>query len=92
MVAFMPSKPRIPGPITKALGSVIGEEIKRHGLNQKILAERCGIPGATLSQMVTGTRAIDMEQLAKAAKGLDTQSSTLLKMAERKLLDEPAVS
>jgi len=71
---------------------VIGEEIKRQGLNQKILAERCGIPGATLSQIVTGTRAIDMEQLAKAAKGLDMRSSTLLEMAECKLRGESADS
>ena len=71
--------------MTWALGASIGLELEKQGLQQSDLAELVDIPEPTLSQMINGKRAIDMEQLAKAASGLGIPSWALMKQAEELL-------
>jgi transcriptional regulator with XRE-family HTH domain len=59
-------------------GERIRELRKKHGLNQKELANRIGVRAATLSRYENGKRAYHWENLVRIAEEMDTSVDYLL--------------
>ena len=66
---------------------VSGRNIKiyldRHGIRQKFLSEKTGIPGNTLSAMLNGNRRIEVNEYINICKALDVPLNTFAGVPEQ---------
>lgn len=69
------------------LGSWIAQKRKEKGMDQENLARRVGVSRATWSRIETGSSALNMDQLAKAASALDIPPNELLREVDEFVSD-----
>jgi DNA-binding Xre family transcriptional regulator len=77
-VFHMGTNERRRGALLLAVASELRAETARRRMSKHVLAERSGVPYATVQKSLTGNRMIDVEELAKICRALDVSPSVLL--------------
>ena len=71
------------GPHTAAVAAELRSHIERLGLTHAQVSERSGIPRSTVSKILTGERATDLEEVAALACVFEVRVSELMRAVER---------
>ncbi|QCQ91760.1 helix-turn-helix domain-containing protein [Rhodococcus sp. SGAir0479] len=82
----MAQAPRRVGKYTAAVAEIVRDAAERLNLTHAAIAERTGIARPTITKILTGDRAMDVEQLALLANAIDMSVADLLAAAEKRLL------
>ncbi|MFJ1461775.1 helix-turn-helix domain-containing protein [Nocardia sp. N2S4-5] len=77
----MATNAREPGPLTQAVAEEIRVQLGRRKWKQADLVKATGMPKATISSLVNGNSAIDVEQLASIGEALNIDPGEIVRNA-----------
>lgn len=81
----MAQKSRKVGPFTKAVATELREAAERLELTQLAISQRAGIPRSTVTKIMSGEVAVDVEAIAMLAGAVGMTLTGLMEAAERRI-------
>jgi transcriptional regulator with XRE-family HTH domain len=76
-----------PGPLTEAIAAILHNAFLEQLVSQRVFGARIGIPQSTLSEILNGSKVVDIELLAVLCDALDIDLVRVIAAAMKSVQD-----